>query len=318
MNPISSIPALSGKIILVTGANKGIGLSTVKHLARKGAKVYLGARNENRATDAISQLQKDGISPGTVEWLPCDLSTPEAAKAAGEKFLEKENRLDILVNNAAVMADFRDKEKPGKKSDDGIPEMLMVNHIGHFQLTKTLLPLLIKTSEEPNSDVRIVVVASDSHDSSSAKDPAIQFKTIEDLKKDYATVKMPMLARYCVSKLANVLFMKQLQRRLSAESHNITCLAIDPGTVNTFGHLLPYPWISKILLRFLAKTPDEGAWNSCFAAGSPDIKEHSEKYKGAFLMPVGKITPPSANAQKEELGEDLWKTTEDYLNSLGL
>ncbi|TFK39294.1 hypothetical protein BDQ12DRAFT_712385 [Crucibulum laeve] len=328
-NPTTDLLDLTGKVILVTGGkdSKGVGLSTCKHLARKGAKVYLGARSEERAKAAIARLQEEGISPGTVEWLPCDLSTPQTAKEAAEEMLKREQRLDVLVNNAAILADTM----IGVNAD-GITDSLLVNHISHYILTLTLLPLLISTSRLPKSDVRIVIVSSDGHRRSHAADTDISFKTIADFGKTYKEERMGPFARYTVSKLANILFASALQRRLSSPSSfpvspsfpaldepvDITVVSLHPGLVNTFADRLPFPAISGVLLGLVAKSPDGGAWNSCFAAASPKIASEPDKYRGAYLLPVGKIVAPSKNAQSEELSEELWATTETYVGGLKL
>lgn len=98
-NPETDIPDLSGKVVLVTGGNSGIGYETVKAFVKKGAKVYLGARNESRATGAIAQLKADGVldmGNGSVIWLPLDLATPKTTTAGAQDFLRREGRLDIL------------------------------------------------------------------------------------------------------------------------------------------------------------------------------------------------------------------------------
>lgn len=103
-NPDRDIPDLTGKTILVTGGNAGIGYATVKHLARKGAKVYMAARNKARAEAAIAKLKSEGLGPGNGEviWLELDLGDPRNPKKAAQEFMDKEDRLDVLIHNAAV------------------------------------------------------------------------------------------------------------------------------------------------------------------------------------------------------------------------
>lgn len=95
-NPDTDIADLTGKVVLVAGGNAGIGYETVKELARHGAHVYLGARNESRATGALAKLKSEGVPDGRVEWLPLDLATPSTTKAGAEEFLRRAKRLDIL------------------------------------------------------------------------------------------------------------------------------------------------------------------------------------------------------------------------------
>ncbi|KAJ7901656.1 NAD-P-binding protein [Mycena leptocephala] len=132
---------LHGKVVLVTGGNTGIGYATIQMLARKGAKVYMGARDEGRALEAIKQLQAENINDGSVHWLKLDLSDPRAAQRAAQEFLEKENRLDIIAAQELAWSLKLDK--------DGLLDIMVCNHISHFALTDALLPLMKETAKEP-------------------------------------------------------------------------------------------------------------------------------------------------------------------------
>ncbi|KAF8965855.1 hypothetical protein BDZ97DRAFT_1810018 [Flammula alnicola] len=306
-DPLTDLKDLSGKVVIVTGANTGIGYATVKHLARTGAKVYLGARSEEKGKAAVAKLQQEGIGSGEVAWFSCDLGTPALAKKSAEDFLLLENRLDVL-------GILHDSIKPAQ---DGITEVMMVNHIGTFQFTKSLLPLLKKTSEEADSDVRIVTVTYDGHRKALGDKAKTAFKNMDEFKNFYRKERLPALPRYYVSKLANVLFSNALQRKL--DSTSIICISLHPGIVNTsYARHLPLPPVASFLMWLLAKTPDEGAYNSCLAAASPLVRESPEKYKGAYLMPVGRIAEPAANAKDVGTQDDLWDTTERYLDGLNL
>ncbi|KAF9003243.1 NAD(P)-binding protein [Cyathus striatus] len=307
-DPNTDIPSLKGKIIIVTGGNAGIGVSTVKLLANKGAKVYLGARTQDKFNTAYEVLKTQGIGEGEVVWLPCDLSTPQKAKESAEGFLEKESRLDILVNNAG-MTDLTAK----LTFVDGIPDVMMVNHIGPFVFTHTLLPLLIKTSKEPDADVRIVTVTSGGHKiASAATNPELDFKSIDSLKRTYENYRFSVFALYCVSKLGNVLFSAHLQSLLTAKGHNITCTSLHPGAVNTFSHRVPFP--IGLIVRVFFKAPDVGAYTSVIAAAHPEARE----WKGKYLEPIGRVAVPSKNAMRGDLEEDLWVSTGEYLKSVGI
>ncbi|OBZ78301.1 hypothetical protein A0H81_02445 [Grifola frondosa] len=280
-DPAKDISDLTGKVIVVTGGNSGIGFATLQYLARQGAKVYLGARSEQKAKAAIERLHKEGLGPrnGEVVWLNVDLSDPRDAKKAAEEFLTKEKRLDVL----------------------GIEDTMMVNHISPFVFTRTLLPLLTKTAKEPNSDVRIVNVSSDA-----------------------ITCMMPDLARYGLSKLANALFTKQLQKKLDADQVPIIVIALHPGSVNTEGLLrdpiLVMPIIgpiARLLFSVIFLTPSQGATAPVFAAAAPAVRAQPELYKAAFLQPSAKIgRPTNPDAQSAELAKELWDTTEEILEKL--
>ncbi|KAF5368335.1 hypothetical protein D9758_002229 [Tetrapyrgos nigripes] len=287
---------LKGKVAIVTGGNTGVGYATIQMLARKGAKVYMAARNEGKATEAIKQLQAEGISD--VHWLNLDLSDPRRAQSAGKEFLEKEKRLDILVNNAAIGA-----VGPYKLNKDGLLDIMVTNHISHFVLTETVLPLMKTTAKETGSDVRIVNVTSIAHDRVKPE----SYTSKEALNKDYGESFGGYLDTYGNSKLANILHIKELQRRLNSESISITCIATHPGAIktNVLGPLFFAPW-------------RKGAMTVGFGAAGKEVKEQSETYQGAYLAPIAAITTPSKYALDERLAKELHETTENIVKELGL
>ncbi|KAF9256617.1 NAD(P)-binding protein [Marasmius fiardii PR-910] len=154
-DPQSDLVDLKGKVAVVTGGSRGNGYATVKHLARAGAKVYLGCRNDKRAKEAMEYLRWEGLGPGFGEivWLDLDLSSPKRAKAVAEEFIRRERRLDILVNNAGV---FSGQFRGG---DGALSTLVTVNYLSPFVFTKALLPLLAATAlNDYKADVRIVNV----------------------------------------------------------------------------------------------------------------------------------------------------------------
>lgn len=115
-----------------------------------------------------------------------------------------------------------------------------------------------------------------------------------------------------------MLFIDVLQAHLDAESIAITCMSLHPGGVNTFAHQTPYPRIAAILMKLFLKSADVGAYTSCFAAASPSVKADPSKYRGQYLTPVGVVAEKSKNAQRADLGQDLWNATEAILTSIGV
>ncbi|KAJ7367510.1 NAD-P-binding protein [Mycena albidolilacea] len=305
---------LHGKVAVVTGGNTGIGYATIQMLARKGAKVYMAARSEERALEAIKQLQSENINDGSVHWLKLELSDPRAAKRAAQEFLEKETRLDILVNNAA-------KSSPGpfKLDKDGLLDIMVLNHISHFAFTDALLPLMKETAKESGSDVRIVNVSSMAH----SRVKAETFATREAFNKNYGDSFNGYLNTYGYSKLANVLHIKALQKRLTAASIPITCIAVHPGAVRTVGSdgfVAGISYLGGFLKKYVAPLVFQpwryGAMSVAFAAAGTEVAEKQETYRGVYIVPIAAIAPPSKSALDERLQEECYETTEKIIADL--
>ncbi|KAJ4478406.1 NAD-P-binding protein [Lentinula aciculospora] len=321
---------LRGKVAIVTGGNTGIGYATIQFLMRQGAKVYMGARNEDKAKAAIKELEAElpkdtnaANSGGSVHWLQLDLSNPGLVKEAAAGFLRKEERLDILVNNAAATSG------PYKPREDGFTETMVVNHISPFLFTETLLPLLKSTAALDDSDVRIVNVTSVYH----TRVKVESFVGKYSLSKDYGDTTSGNLYMYGVSKLANILYIKHLQAQLNAESSRITCIAVHPGTVSTDGVKKFFSsvrffglFLRMIVMPLIFVSWTQGAMNSVFAAAGKDVAAAREStnearkrmYEGVYLIPIGKITEPSENAKDKRLQKELYETTKEVLRDIGL
>ncbi|KAF5338088.1 hypothetical protein D9611_014191 [Ephemerocybe angulata] len=304
---------MKGKVVIVTGGNKGIGFEAVRHLLRAGtAKVYLGARSEERAREAIKALHDEGFGQGgksEVIWLKLDLSDPREVKKAAEAFLEKEGRLDVLrsliftciVNNAA-------------------------DYISPYVLTQTLLPLLKKAAQEAQSDVRIVNVVSNLY---AIVPTPVKFNKPEDFNIRYPYRPFPNAHRYGHTKLAMILWSRQLQSQLVASEslpNGITVLTLHPGAVDTFSNRAPpiLRGLAKYAVSLFAVEPEMGAYTSVFAAASKKIREEHEMYQvdgGVYLVskPVpGTRDELNANAKDDKLKENLIKITEEFLKRIGL
>lgn len=273
---------MDGKVVIITGANTGIGKVTAIDLARRGAKVYMACRNLVKSTAAAQDvINQSGSHDVILNQL--DLSSFKSIREFVENF--EERRLDVLINNAGIMA------CPKTMTKEGIEIQIGVNHFGHFLLTLLLLNKLKKSAPS-----RILNVSSLAH----------RFGKIDkgDLlcKKSYS----PSEA-YARSKLANILFTKELARRLKGT--NVTVNALHPGAIytelqrhigETYGRLLQ-PLI-HIFGPFLLKTPEEGAQTTIACAVDPDLETISGEYFSNC-----EISEPSRAANDPELAKWLWK-----------
>ncbi|KAF9027191.1 NAD(P)-binding protein [Hymenopellis radicata] len=308
-NPKTDLVDLQGKVAIVTGGNRGVGLATVRHLACAGAKVYLAARDEGHAMAAIEEIKKDS-GAGEVVWLKLDAAEPQKAKDAALEFMQKETRLDIVVNNAGMMTG------PYETGLDGMSTMVIVNYLSPFVFTQTLLPILRSTAEQPDSDVRIVNVSSMMHRYAPAP---LRIDAYDDLSVSYDNRRFSSWLRYAHSKLLIILWTKALQDHLS--SSNITAIAIHPGGVNTFG--ASFPFFLRPLLIWVLADAEHGAYNSVFAAAGKEVKEDRERFRGVYVEPtlVGKqpaVREPAKMALDEGLRKDLWEKTLGYTQRVGL
>ncbi|KAI9705325.1 MAG: hypothetical protein M1820_005155 [Bogoriella megaspora] len=312
----SSIPDLTGKVMLVTGGNAGLGREAVKQLALHGAKVYMGARSEKRATQSIKEILSEcpSIPEGRIVWLQLDLSDLSRVVSAAQEIMVGESRLDVLVNNAGTGAmDFI-------TTKEGFELTMATNHVGHFVLTSKLLPLLKATAGKPGSDVRVVNISSVADKWAPSSNI---LASIEDLNDPCASPhnaggRIAMFRRYGLSKLANILFTRELQHRLNQEGVDIIPVSANPGPVSTQGGLGAFLAIVRPVMRLFAPTPEKGAIVSLFCATADDIVRNKDGYKGQFLGPKGDIATGSLRSQDMRLAETLWKTTETALKNAGI
>jgi NAD(P)-dependent dehydrogenase (short-subunit alcohol dehydrogenase family) len=243
------------KVAIVTGANTGIGKATAVDLAKRGAKVYIACRDNQRGDNALREIKRESGSDN-VFFVQLDLASMESIREFSTNFHELENQLHLLINNAGVMA------CPKNLTADGFELQIGVNHLGHFLLTHLLLDLLKQSAPS-----RIVVVSSS----------AYSFGKInkEDLLSETNYSKY---SAYSQSKLANVLFANELTRRLVGTG--VTANSCHPGVVRTelgrwnpkfekYGQPIFAPWL---------KTPQEGAQTQIRLAVDPELENVSGKY----------------------------------------
>ncbi|KAI8800854.1 hypothetical protein BJ742DRAFT_839714 [Cladochytrium replicatum] len=298
------IPDLSGKVAIVTGGNTGIGFATVKSLAAKNAKVYLAARSPALGLAAIEEIKRE-IPNARLEYLELDLSSIRATKDAAIKFVNSNEPLHILINNAGVgVSAF-------ELTNDGIERTFAVNHVGHFVFTTTLLPAL-----ERAGSARVVNVSSYMHLSTPSE--GILFNRINN-----PNIIDPTL-RYNQSKLANILFTKALAARLAGKP--VWVNAIDPGSVQSgilrgldamannknrswlIWLIRPFWFLIKAVLPLFLMTPANGALTQLYAATSPEIEAND--FRGQYIVPFGKLGKLSKAGKNHELSERLWEYSE--------
>ncbi|CAI7643057.1 hypothetical protein N7533_011352 [Penicillium manginii] len=301
-NPEKDIHDLSGKVALVTGGNAGLGKETILQLSKhKPSKIFLGARSESKATEAIKSIKSSISADVEIIWLPLDLASCESVQNAAKQFNSQSERLDILVLNAGVMA------LPPGETELGHEIQLGTNHTGHFLLTKLLLPALLKTAEEPNSDVRVVSLASVGHNYAPC------FETILNQEK---LKKVDTSARYGASKAANILFAAELSRR----HPSITSVSVHPGIILTdlYGSISQRSSIVALgskTLNFFGSSIAEGAYNELWAAAGA---KKEELVNGAYYVPVGIHKPHNKYVRSEKMGKELWDWTEAELSKVNL
>lgn len=206
----AEIGDLTGRVSIVTGANSGLGLYTTRVLARQGSTVVMACRNQKAAAAARDEVLAE--TPGAVvDVMALDLGSLESVRAFAEAFLARYDRLDVLFNNAGLMA------IPPRKTSDGFEMQFGVNHLGHFALTGRLLDRLLAT---PHS--RVVTLSS-----SAAYTGWLNFDDLQSEKR------YGRYAVYSQAKLANLMFALELQRRLAAAGATTTSYAAQPGFVLT-------------------------------------------------------------------------------------
>ena len=260
----NNIPDLTGKVIIVTGGNSGLGFWSVKAFAGKGARVVLASRSTERGEKAKAEIPK-GTPEGNVEVAELNLADLESVHRFATTFLQRHNRLDVLLNNAGIMT------TPWFTTKDGFEGQLGTNHLGHFALTGWLLPVL---QETPGS--RVVNVSSMAHRQGKMDFSNLLFEN----GKGYS----PMKA-YSRSKLANLLFSYELQRFFETRQTGSKAVAAHPGVSQTelFRHL-DDKWYFRMvrpLFKAISQDGEMGALPQIRASVDPEVQG------GEFYGPSG-------------------------------
>lgn len=275
---------LGGKTILLTGCNSGIGLETVRVLALRGAHIVAAARTVDKAENACRDIDdKTAVA--------CELSEPDSVKACVQTVKALDRPLDAIICNAGIMA------LPKLNQKFGYELQFFTNHIGHFMLVTGLLDQLTDTG-------RVVIVSSDAH--KAAPRQGIEFDNLSADKRYRAW------ANYGQSKLANLLFAKQLSRRFQGSDR--TANALHPGVIKTnlARHMNP---VAKVALTVAGplglKTIAQGAATQCYVAAHPSLAGVSGEYFSHC-----NVAKPSRHARDAALAARLWDVSEEIVAGL--
>jgi NAD(P)-dependent dehydrogenase (short-subunit alcohol dehydrogenase family) len=284
----NNIPDLTGKVAIVTGANSGIGYETALALAQKGASVVMACRSLPKAEAAADQVRLLNPS-GVVEVMKLDLGDLDSVRQFAAAFQEQYDRLDMLINNAGIMV------PPYGKTAQGFETQIGVNHLGHFALTGLLLELLLHTPQS-----RIVTVSSIAHQFGQ-----IDFDDLHWERKAY----QPNPA-YGQSKLANLLFTYELQRRLTAAGKDTVAVAAHPGWTET--NLQQHSGLATFFNPFFAQPQPMGALPTLMAATDPDVRGGEYYGPGGFMKMRGYPTKVDSNDQSKDqaVAARLWQVSE--------
>jgi NAD(P)-dependent dehydrogenase (short-subunit alcohol dehydrogenase family) len=287
---VQDIPDQSGRIAVVTGANSGLGLVIARELAREGALVVLACRNMEKGRAALADVAAAASGPEP-ELEELDLASLSSVRSFAERFKAGHDHLDLLINNAGVMA------SPRRHTADGFELHLGTNHLGHFALTNLLLPLM-----EGRDDARVVTLSSNAH-------KTVRGIAFDNLNGDRHYFRWNA---YGQSKLANLLFALELDRRLRARDSTVKSLAAHPGYAATNLQSAAAPLVDRLAMKVanavVAQSDEMGALPILYAATEPGLEG------GTYVGPDGiaeqrghpKIVQPNRTARNEETARRLW------------
>ncbi len=295
---VENIPDQSGRNAVVTGANSGLGLVTARELARAGAAVVMACRNLDKGHTAIEQVRA-AVPDAQVQLDELDLASLESVRGFAERFKSTHDGLDLLINNAGVMA------PPRRRTADGFELQFGTNHLGHFLLTTLLLDAM-----EGREDARVVTLSSTAH-----KIGRISFDNLNGDRHYFRW------RAYGQSKLANLLFALELDRRLRQEGSTVKSLAAHPGYAATNLQSASPPLLDRLVMKVsnavIAQSDEMGTLPTLYAATEPGLEG------GTYLGPDGPneqrghptIVSPSGRARDEDTARRLWQVSEELTQS---
>ncbi|MCW2988415.1 MAG: short-chain dehydrogenase/reductase [Solirubrobacterales bacterium] len=290
----ADIPDQAGRTVVVTGANSGLGLAAARALAGAGADVVLACRNGEKGEAAVASIRAEAPD-ASLALEALDLSSLDSVRAFAEHFRAGHEGLDLLINNAGVMA------PPRRETADGFELQLGTNHLGHFALTGLLLDEL-----RGREDARVVTVSSTAH-----KMGRINFDNLQGERRYFRW------NAYGQSKLANVLFALELERRLRAAGSAVKSLVAHPGYASTNLQSAAPPLVDRAVMavtnRLLGQSPEMGALPELYAATRPNLDG------GLFIGPDGfeeqrgypKVVRAVKAGRDEATAARLWDVSEE-------
>jgi NAD(P)-dependent dehydrogenase (short-subunit alcohol dehydrogenase family) len=293
-----NIPDLSGKVMIVTGGNSGLGYESVKAFAEKGAEVIMASRNIEKGEKSKKEI---GQTKGKVVVMQLDLMDFSSIKSFASAFKKKYNKLDVLLNNAGIMT------TPYFLTKDGLEAQNGTNHFGHFLLTGLLFDVIKKT---PKS--RVVNVSSAAH-----KQGKMDFDNLlYENGKDYSPMKS-----YGRSKLSNLLYTYELESLFESNKVDAIAVAAHPGVsqTNLAQHLEGKAWFKILtpIFKMISQSQDQGALPQIRASVDPNVKGREYYGPGGFGelkgLPV-KVKSNAASHNKED-AKKLWEVSEKLTNS---
>jgi NAD(P)-dependent dehydrogenase (short-subunit alcohol dehydrogenase family) len=288
------IPDQRGRTAIVTGANSGLGLVTASELARHGASVVLACRNLNKGEEALHRIEST-VPGAETELAELDLGSLASVKSFAESFRSRHDGLDLLINNAGVMA------PPRRQTADGFELQLGTNHLGHFALTGRLIDTM-----QGRADARVVTLSSNAH-----KMGRIDFDDLQSERR------YKRWGAYGQSKLADLMCALELDRRLRAAGSKIKSIAAHPGYASTNLQTAAPPALDRLVMTFtnliVAQSAEMGALPSLYAATYPELPG------GSYIGPDGigefrghpHVVSPSRAARDEQLAARLWAASQE-------
>ncbi len=291
---LADVPDLTGKVALVTGANAGLGLEISRDLAGRGARVLMACRNQAKAEAAAAEIRLHvGDGTGAAEVVPLDLADLSSVRSLAAALRERESQLHILGNNAGLMA------LDESRTVDGFETQFGVNHLGHFVLTAELMPLLLATP-----GARVVNHASMGH-----RAGKINFD--DPMYERHSYQRWPA---YFQSKLANLLFTAELQRRLAEAGAGAIAVTAHPGGSDTDLGQEGTSVVNKVLgpvYPLFTQSAARGAEPFVRAATAPDVVGGEYYGPRLFFMGPAVLETPSRRARNADDARRLWTLSEE-------